>query len=82
MLGMGGVAPHLLTQLGLALPFSILNAVCKPAWQLHTIAASDFRLCVHGASNEGSQLKGVRVDFFYCKTVVLFVWIVCVHERT
>lgn len=32
-------------QLGLALPFSIPNTVCKPAWQLHTIAAGDFRLC-------------------------------------
>lgn len=34
-----------LTQLGLALPFSIPNTVCKPAWQLHPIAAGDFRLC-------------------------------------
>lgn len=63
---------RVLTQLGLALLFRILNVVCKLAWQLRTITASDFRLCVsdsrcvHSGLILLSFIKAKKKDFYRC----------------
>lgn len=80
LLGMWNVAPHLLTQLGLALPFSIPNTVCKAAWQLHIIAASDFRLCGNVLAIKEASSR-VWEWIFIARLWFLFVWIVSLHER-
>lgn len=60
---------RLLTQLGLALLFRVLSIVCKLAWQLHTITASDFRFCEGRNSRELILLSFIQAgknSFYRC----------------
>lgn len=49
----------------LTLLLRILNVVCKLAWQLHTITASDLRLCVNDSWNVPREL--VMLSFIKAK---------------